>query len=83
MHIIFSCGSEIVISIDGNLTSNMLDIVNHFNNYFINIGQDISRKFNHPKSRANKFKNYLKNRLVFEKVTEASVIKIIDSLKKA
>ena len=63
----------------------MLDIVNHFNNYFINIGQDIYRKFNHPKSRSDKYSNYLKNptekRLVFEKVTEASVSKIIDSLK--
>ena len=63
----------------------MLDIVNHFNNYFINIGKDISRKLSHPKSRSNKYSNYLKNPtkkcLVFEKVTEASVSKIIDSLK--
>ena len=63
----------------------MLDIVNHFNTYFINIGQDISRKISHPISRSNKYSNYLKNptkkRLVFEKVTEASVSKIIDSLK--
>ena len=73
------------INIAGNLTSNMLDIVNHFNNYFINIGQDISRKLSHPKSRSNKYSNYLKiptkKRLVFEKVTEASVSRIIDSLK--
>ena len=63
----------------------MLDIVNHFNNYFINIGQDISRKLSHPKSRSNKYSNYVRNptkkRLVFEKVTETSVSKIIDSLK--
>ena len=63
----------------------MLNIVNHFNNYFTNIRQDISRKLSHSKSRSNKYSNYLKNRtknrLVFEKVTEASVSKIIDSLK--
>ena len=73
------------INIAGNLTSNMLDIVNLFNNYFINIGQDISRKLGHPKSRSDKYSNYLKNppkkRLVFEKVTKASVSKIIASLK--
>ena len=63
----------------------MLDIVSHFNNYFINIGQDISRKLNHSKSCSIKFKTNLKNptkkRLVFGKVTEAPVSKIIDSLK--
>ena len=59
----------------------MLDIVNHFNNYFINIGKDISRKLSHPKFRSNYLKNSTKKRLVFEKVTEASVSKIIASLK--
>ena len=41
-----------------NLTSNMLDIENHINNYFINIGQDISWKLNHKKSRSIKLKTY-------------------------
>ena len=59
----------------------MLNSVNHFNNYFINIGMDISRKLSHPKFCSNYLKNSTKKRLVFEKVTEASVSKIIDSLK--
>ena len=68
---------------NGKMITNSLTISECFNNFFVNVGPNLSKKINQPDGRS--FKDYLTKNILssfnFALVTEEQVLKIIKKLK--
>jgi hypothetical protein len=69
--------------INGNYISDAVQIANHFNQYFTNIGPELANKINIPEGKS--YLDYLDipihSKFTFKVITKEYVLKIIDSLK--
>ena len=72
---------QYLLSYDGKILKDEIEIANAFNNYFTSIGPSLANKF----QQNNNYLKYLEDapncKLYFEPVEEHYIIKIIDKLK--
>ena len=68
--------------IDNNITSKTQTIVNHFNQYFVNICHTLASKLNdvEPDSHKKNLKNPTSNLFSFQLVNENAISKIFDNI---